>query len=55
LSRDGRQVTVTGNTPCTGDATIPIDVHLYRYVPPPITLEGGSSYRVVIVLYMEAA
>lgn len=55
LSRNGRTVLVSGNTPCTCDAVIPIDVHLYRFVPPALELADGQSYRVVIVAYMEAA
>jgi len=55
MSRDGRTVMVTGNLPCTCDATIPIDVHLYRFVPPPLELVDEATYRVVIVITMEAA
>lgn len=55
LSRDSRKLTVTGNTPCTADATIPISVRLYRYVPPPMSLSGDETWRSVIVIYMEAA
>ena len=55
LSRDGRKLWVTGNTPCTADATVPISVHLYRYVPPPMALGEGETWRSVIVCYMEAA
>lgn len=51
----GRQATVTGNTPCTCDAVIPIEVQLYRFVPPPLTLAGEEKYRVVVVITMEAA
>ena len=55
LSRDGRRLRVTGGTPCTADAIVPIAVHLYRYVPPPMTLGEGETWRSVIVCYMEAA
>lgn len=55
LSRDGRRLRVTGGTPCTADAVVPIAVHLYRYVPPPMTLGEGETWRTVIVAYMEAA
>ncbi|HNC99107.1 MAG TPA: hypothetical protein PKW90_23430 [Myxococcota bacterium] len=55
MVRDGRSVTVTGNLPCTADAAIPIDVHLYRFVPPPLELADDASYRVVVVITMEAA
>ena len=55
LSRDGRKLRVAGNTPCTADATIPISVRLCRYVPPPLSLGEGETWRSVIVCYMEAA
>lgn len=55
LARSGRSVSVSGNTPCTCDATIPIDVHLYRFVAPALTLADEATYRVVIVVYLEAA
>lgn len=55
LARNNRSVSVSGNTPCTCDAVIPIDVHLYRFIPPPLELADDQTYRVVIVAYMEAA
>ena len=55
LSRDGRKLRVAGNTPCTADAVVPINVHLYRYVPPPMALGEGETWRSVIVVYLEAA
>lgn len=55
LVLDGRSLTVAGNAPCTCDAVIPIDVHLYRFVPPPLELAAEQNYRVVIVITMEAA
>ncbi|MGD9948921.1 MAG: hypothetical protein AB7U29_10635 [Desulfobulbus sp.] len=55
ISRNGRSVSVASNIPCTCDAAIPIDVHLYRFVPPQLALEDEETYRVVIVAYMEAA
>ena len=55
VSRDGRRLRVAGGTPCTADATIPINVHLYRYVPPPMSLGEGETWRSVIVVYLEAA
>jgi len=55
MSRDGRTLTVAGNIPCTCDAVIPIDVHLYRFIPPPLELADEATYRVVIVVTMEAA
>lgn len=55
LSRDGRKLSLTGGLPCTADATIPIQVQLYRYVPPPMNLSGEQTWRSVIVIYMEAA
>ena len=54
LRREGREVRVSGPVPCTGDAEIPIDVRLYRYLPPPLELAEDETYRVVIVIYMEA-
>ena len=51
----GRTATVEGNLPCTCDALIPLDVRLYRYIPPPLNLLGEQTYRVVIVIHMEAA
>lgn len=55
LSRDGRRMSVTGGLPCTADAIVPISVHLYRYVPPPMSLSGDETWRSVIVVYLEAA
>ena len=55
LSRNGRSVSVSGNTPCTCDVEIPIDVHLYRFVPPDLELGSEETYRVAIVAYLEAA
>lgn len=55
LSRDGRSMRITGNLPCTADAVIPIDVHLYRFVPPALSLAAGRTYRVVVVIHMEEA
>jgi len=55
LTRNGRAVSVSGNLPCTCDAEIPIDVHLYRFIPPKLDLGSGETYRVVIVIYLEAA
>lgn len=55
LARNGRSVSVSGNTPCTCDVVIPIDVHLYRFVPPALDLGENETYRVVIVAYLEAA
>lgn len=55
LTRTGRSVSVSGNTPCTCDAVIPIDVHLYRFVPPVLALGADETYRVVIVAYLGAA
>ncbi len=55
MARNGRSVSVGGNTPCTCDAEIPIDVHLYRFVPPRLELDEEKTYRVVIVTYVEAA
>lgn len=52
---NGRTATVTGNVPCTCEATYPIDVHLYHLVPPTLNLAAGETYRIVIVVYMEAA
>jgi hypothetical protein len=34
---------------------IPIAVHLYRFIPPVLTLAGEEKYRVVVVITMEAA
>lgn len=55
LALDGRTVSVAGNLPCTCDAVIPIDVHLYRFIPPALELAEDASYRVVVVVTMEAA
>nr|WP_321465171.1 hypothetical protein [uncultured Desulfobulbus sp.] len=55
LSRNGRSVSVASQTPCTCDVTMPIDVHLYRFVPPALELVEEATYRIVIVAYMEAA
>jgi hypothetical protein len=55
LRIEGRAVRVDGVTPSTCDVVLPIDVHLYRYVPPPLTLADGDSYRAVVVVTMEAA
>lgn len=55
LSRDGRKLTLTGGLPCTADAIIPIQVHLYRYVPPPLSLSGDATWRSIIVVHLEAA
>ena len=55
LAKNGRSVSVSGNTPCTCDAVIPIDVHLYRFVPPVLELADDQTYRVVIVAYMGPA
>lgn len=55
LSRDGRRLSVAGGIPCTADAVVPISVHLYRYVPPPMSLGEGETWRSVIVVYLEAA
>lgn len=54
LGLDGRSVTVAGNLPCTCDVVIPIDVHLYRFIPPALELAEGASYRVVVVVTMGA-
>lgn len=55
MVRDGRSVSVTHTLPCTADAVIPIDVQLYRFVPPPLQLADDATYRVVVVVTMEAA
>lgn len=55
MQRNGRTVTVAGNLPCTADVEMPIDVHLYRFVPPPLTLADEATFRVVVVITMEAA
>jgi len=55
MTRDGRSLSVSGNTPCTCDADIPIDVRLFRFVPPLLELDAEETYRVVIVAYLEAA
>lgn len=56
IARNGRSVSVeVASTPCTCDATLPIDVHLYRFVPPVLELADEATYRVVIVVNMEAA
>lgn len=52
---NGRNVSVTGGLPCTGAAAYPIQVRLFRYIPPPMTLGPDETFRVVIVVTMEAA
>lgn len=55
LALSGRTITVTGGTPCTCDALIPIEVRLFRFVPPQLDLTGDQTWRVVVVVTMEAA
>jgi len=55
ISRSGRSVSVSGKTPCVCDAVIPIEVRLFRFIPPPLELEAEATYKVKIVAYMEAA
>lgn len=56
LQRDGRTLRITGGAPCTCDAVIPIEVHLYRFIPPPLELPTAEDkYRVILYITMEAA
>lgn len=55
LAIDGRTVRAGGQIPSTCDAVLAVDVHLYRYIPPPLQLADGDSYRSVVVVTMEAA
>lgn len=50
----GKKATVAGNVPCTCDAVIPIEVKLFRFIPPALVLGEEEQYRVVIVITMEA-
>lgn len=55
MRQEGRQIRMAGGVPCTADATLPLRVLLYRYVPPPMTLAEDQTWRSVIVVYLEAA
>lgn len=55
LAIDGRTVRAGGANPSTCDAVLAIDVNLYRYIPPPLQLADGESWRSVVVVTMEAA
>ena len=55
LAIDGRTVRAGGAIPSTCDAVLAIDVRLYRYIPPPLQLADGQSWRSVVVITMEAA
>jgi hypothetical protein len=56
LSFSGRTISINSGAPCTCDAAIPISVHLFRFIPPALTLADESEiYRVIIYIYMEAA
>lgn len=56
LARSIRSLTVAAGIPCTGDASYPYTVHLYRYHPPQLSLSTEQdTYRTVLVITMEAA
>jgi len=56
LQLDNRTVRITGGAPCTCDAIITIDVHLYRFIPPPLDLPTAEDkYRTILYITMEAA
>lgn len=55
LAITGRTVRAGGSIPSTCDAVLAVDVHLYRYIPPPLQLADGESWRSVVVITMEAA
>jgi hypothetical protein len=56
LAVSGRSISIAGSAPCTCDATIPMGVRLYRFIPPALALSGDADiYRVVIYIYMESA
>jgi hypothetical protein len=56
MQLDGRSLRITGGAPCTCDAVIPIDVHLFRFIPPVLELATAEDkYRVILYITMEAA
>lgn len=54
LRLDGRVLTIGGNAPATADAVIPIQVHLFRFIPPSLDLPTeADKYRVVLCIYID--
>lgn len=56
VQRDGRKLSVAGNTPCVCDAAYSCEVRLFCLVPPPgLAVAPGETLRIHVVIYLSDA